>query len=76
MITLFSKIEVAGDLDWSGFSGVSVERSLTRVGLGEGSLRQRIEETFTDILCKVEQRNGAAAGREIEVKSRALFGLV
>jgi hypothetical protein len=29
-----------------------------------------------DILCKVEQRNGAAAGREIEVKSRALFGLV
>lgn len=28
-----------------------------------------------DILCKVEQRNGAAAGREIEVKSRALFGL-
>lgn len=42
----------------------------------EGSLRQRIEETFMDILCKVEQRNGAAAGREIEVKSRALFGLV
>lgn len=39
-------------------------------------MRQRIEETFTDILCKVEQRNGVAAGREIEVKSRALFGLV
>lgn len=40
MITLFSKIEVTGDLDQRGFSGVSVERSLTGVGLGENKKRE------------------------------------
>lgn len=35
-----------------------------------------VGNSFKYIRCKVEQRNGAGAGREIEVKARALFGFV
>lgn len=54
---------------------VSVERSLIRVGLGKmggGKFETAsVGNSFKYIRCKVKQRNGAVAGREMEVKSRA-----